>query len=411
MNTFVDLEYYPTIPQNILENDLQLALRNKDNFDEPFFNDIKSYLHFSEINKVLENFELKKVINVIVLGTGGSIQTLLALKHLCAKNIYPITSSRPEELHNCLKMTEPHNSIVIPISRGGETLDINSTIGTFVKKGYPFLGLSSSGAMHDILLSTNAPLLDVPDLAGRFAGSNTNVGIVPALISGVDVKSFLNGLAQGYDLFLHFDDNAAFKIASFLYNLYKKGYHIVFSMPYSKNLEGVTGLFVQEVSESTGKDGKGLMGAYQEAPLCQHSILEFLLGGKKGFVIPTIWTTQKSDMDLHLSSSLKYVDKLPAQTVINYQAQATFQALIEEEVPSIQVSVQDTGARSMGILISFIQSAIYFLCLLLNVNWANNPKVIIGKKICNEALEKRKSLEAMRSERKVVAQDRFKNFY
>ena len=70
--------------------------------------------------------------NVIILGTGGSIQTLLALKHLSKKKIFPITSSRAVELKGCLDKTSPNDSIVIPISRGGETLDINSTIGIFI---------------------------------------------------------------------------------------------------------------------------------------------------------------------------------------------------------------------------------------------------------------------------------------
>ena len=134
--------------------------------------------------------------------------------------------------------------------------DVNSTIGVFLKKNYKFLGLSSKGTMYHMLKKIGCPILEVPDLSGRFVGSISNVGILPAFILGIDIKNFLAGLKSGYTNFMNVTGNSALNFAVFLYNLYKKGYKIVFSMPYSLNLEGSVGLFVQEISESTGKDEK-----------------------------------------------------------------------------------------------------------------------------------------------------------
>ncbi|MHA2366926.1 MAG: hypothetical protein ACXAC7_23440, partial [Candidatus Hodarchaeales archaeon] len=164
-------------------------------------------------------------------------------------------------------------------------------------------------------------------------------------------------------------------------------------------------------SESTGKDGKGLMGSYQAAPLCQHSVLEYLLGGTKGTVIPIIWTVNKEDPDLNLESSIEYVNGQSAQNIVNYQADATFQALIEQGVPSVKITIDTPNEWEMGILIAFIQSTIYYLCLLLDVNWANNPKVVIGKQICNEALKNKVPPEDREITRERIADDKFKNFY
>ncbi|TFG01773.1 MAG: hypothetical protein EU539_13705, partial [Promethearchaeota archaeon] len=278
MNIGVNLEYYPKISREMLNKSIITINENKKKWDHPFFIETQKHLDIDEIKKATRPFLNEQMKNVIVLGTGGSIQTLLALKHLSKKNIFPISSSRAVELYECLNQTKPKNSVVIPISRGGETLDINSVIGIFLDKGYQFLGLSSQGTMNEILEEIDCPMLDVPDLSGRFAGSISNVAIVPAYISGIDVNSFLEGLRKGYDLFMNYQDNSALEFSSFLFNLYEKEYDIVFSMPYSFNLEGSVGLFVQEISESTGKDGKGLMGAFQSAPLAQHSVLEYLLG-------------------------------------------------------------------------------------------------------------------------------------
>lgn len=411
MSLGIKCEYYPRIMREILENGLKLVNKNKEKWDEPFFKDTKTYLNLEQIKQVSNQFINDNLKNIIVLGTGGSIQTFLALEHLSQKNVYPITSSRAVELEKCLDDTNVEDSVVIPISRGGETLDINSTIGIFVKNGYKFLGLSSKGTMNEILKKLDCPILDVPDLSGRFAGSISNVGIVPAYLSGINVEDFLSGLEQGYKIFMNFDFNPALEFSIFLFELYKKGYKVVFSMPYSRNLEGGVGLFVQELSESTGKEGKGLMGAYQSAPICQHSVLEYLLGGTKGVVIPILWTIENETPNLALESSIEHVNSQTAQVIINYQADATIQALLEQGVPSAKISLINPKETNIGHLISFIQSTIYYLCLLLDVNWASNPKVVIGKKICNEALKNRASVEQRRREREKVAENSFSGFF
>lgn len=407
MNEKIKLENYPGVPEEQLKNLITVITRNKEKWAKPFFTDTKTHLNLEKITQASQDYLKDEIKHIIVLGTGGSIQTLLALKHLSRKKIYPITSSRAIELKQCIDETTPEDSVVIPISRGGETLDVNASIGIFLEKGYKFLGLSSKGTMNEMLQKIGCPILDVPDLTGRFAGSISNVAIVPAYISNIRIQDFLNGLEEGYKLFMNFNNNPAMIFASYLYNLYNRGYKIAFSMPYSKNLEGSVGLFVQETSESTGKDEKGIMGAYQSAPLCQHSVLEYLLGGTKGTVVPIIWTIENEMNDMMLQSSIGYVNGQSAQTIVNYQADATFQALIEQGVPCAKISIESPDENSIGHLIAFIQSTVYYLCLLLDVNWANNPKVVIGKKICNEALENKIPSEEREVIRKKIAEQKF----
>ncbi len=412
MNSYFDFEYYPKINPEIIERYKQIIISNRDKWESPFFTDTTSYLDLAKIEGVAKKYANEKIKNVIVLGTGGSVQTLLALKHLAKKRLYHITSSRAVELKHCLDTTNPEESIVIPISRGGETLDVNSTIGTFLKNNYNFLGLSSKGTMYNILSKIGCPILEVPDLSGRFAGSVSNVGILPSLLLGINVNEFLKGLNDGYKKFMVFDDSPALEFSSFLYGLYLKGYKMVFSMPYSITLEGSVGLFVQGISESTGKKDKGLIGTFQSAPLCQHSVLEYLLGGTKGVVIPVLWTVENEPEDFPLSSSIDYVNNKTAQTVVNYQADATFQALLDQVVPTAKISINQSEEYSIGILISFILSSLYNLCLLLDVNWSNNPKVIIGKEISKKFLKETISPAKRKDTRRTLAISKFQqDFY
>jgi len=409
MKSNLKVENYPNLTKDTSTKYLKIINENKNNWENPFFTDTKTYIDFSKMDQALKEIAIEKLENIIVLGTGGSIQTLLSLKHLANKKIFPITSSRSVELANCLEKTDVSNSLIIPISRGGETLDINSTIGIFAEKGYKFIGLSSQGTMYEILKKMQCPILDVPDLSGRFAASISNVAIFPAYVAGIEVDDFINGLEDGYQDYMNFELNDASRIACYIYHLYTKGVKVVFSMPYSPNLEGSVGLFVQELSESTGKDNKGLMGAYQSAPLCQHSVLEYLLGGTKGAVIPILWIVEKDTVELRLTSEIDYINNKKAQEVINYQAHATFQALIEQTVPSVLLTLPSPNAKNIGNLVSFIQSVVYYICLLLDVNWANNPKVVIGKQICNNALRKNQSFEELKATRKKIGSDKFHN--
>ena len=407
MKLGLNIEYYPRIRNTNLEESIEIIKDNKLKWDPPFFINTKSYINIENIQQTCEPFNNDEISNIIVLGTGGSIQTLLAIKHLAKKKIFPVPSSRAVELKGCLDKTNPENSVVVPISREGETLDVNSTIGIFLKKGYKFLGLSSKGKMHEMLSDINCPILGVPNLSGRFAGSITNVGLVPAYLAGINIKDLITGLEKGYNTYMNLERNSSLEFALFLFQLYNQGYRIVFSMPYSKNLEGSVGLFIQEISESTGKEDKGLMGAYQSAPLCQHSVLEYLLGGTKGAVVPIIWIIDNEIPDLILESSIDYVNGQTAQTIVNYQADATFQALIEQGVPCAKISIDNPNEINVGQLIAFIQSTVYYLCLLLNVNWANNPMVVIGKKICNEALRNKIPPEVRKKTREKMAENKY----
>ncbi|MBN1802001.1 MAG: hypothetical protein JW891_10870 [Candidatus Lokiarchaeota archaeon] len=410
MTIRLELEYYPNINNQILKDSIQKIKANKEKWDAPFFIDTSSFIDMTEIINKTSEFMLDSTKNIIVLGTGGSIQTLLALEHLAKKKIFPIYSSRPAELKNCLESTSPDNSVVIAISRAGETLDVNSTIEIFARRGYKVLGLSTKGTLNQILKEFGGPIMDVPDLSGRFAGSISNVGIVPAHIAGINIENFLDGLREGYEYYMNNNMNLAVEFATFLHETYKRNYKIAFSMPYSQYLEGSVGLFVQELSESTGKDNKGMMGAMQPAPLCQHSVLEYLLGGFKGAVVPLIWSIDSDISDISLESTIDYINGQTAHSIIDYQADATFQALIEQGVPSAKISLSTSAEHNIGHLIAFLQSAIYYLCLLIGVNWADNPKVVIGKKICNKALEQNLSASERKKIRVKIADKKFNSF-
>jgi glucose-6-phosphate isomerase len=172
-------------------------------------------------------------------------------------------------------------------------------------------------------------------------------------------------------------------------------------MPYTSYLEGAAGLFVQELSESTGKEDMGLIGTMQPAPFSQHSVLELLLGGSKGHTVPLLWAVENEPNDIEISNSELGLQNLTASEVISYQADATFQILLEQNIPSAKIQIKKIGIEELACIIAFIQSTVYMLCLLFNVNWESNPLVNSGKKICNDAIKDHLSA----SKRKEIRKD------
>lgn len=407
----LELEYYPSVSEEMKEFARKEINTNAAHWEAPFFMDVYAYANIEEFKAVCKPFlDDPNLKNIIILGTGGSYQTMKALSLFSEKNIIFLTSSRPHELAKVLSETKPEDSVVLPISRAGKTLDINSILGSF--KDYKMIALSSQGPMYDLVKNLNAKIVDVPDLSGRFAASVCSVGLLPAILAKIEIEDFQKGLADAYAVFkdLKNSANIAFDYAVFLDRIYKKGYRNIFSMPYSEWLEGSAGLFVQEISESSGKEGNGLLGTMQPAPLCQHSCLELLLGGSKGHTSPLLWTTYEEPVDVELVPIEVPLEGQTGLSVINYQLDATFQALIEQGIPAAKLSIKEISPYSLGVVVAFIQTAVYYYCLITDVNWSSNPLVNVGKKICNDALAKKMTRADLIAARKDIAKKKFENF-
>ncbi len=410
----LEVEFYPAIQtgEDMKTLDDEIS-KNSKHWEKPFFFEPRRHFKLDEIKKFCDPVLKEGIEHVIVIGTGGSIQTMLALEPFVQRQFHPIMSSRPTELKQLFKIPGIRDkSVVVPISRGGETLDINSVLYLFPR--YKILGLSSRGTMHGVLKTFDVPIMDVPDLSGRFAGSCTNVGLVPAYLAGIDIETLISGMETGYSLYnpaVPSQANPSKQLALFLYKLFHNGFRNIFNMPYFSWLEGAVGLWVQEVAESTGKDGKGLFATSQPAPVCQHSVLELLLGGSKYHSVPMLWTIDKDPHDMPLNSTITHIqDKTAAQTIL-YQAYSTFEALITRAIPAAMISLEIPTLRNMGHLIAFVQSTVYYLCMLFDVNWSNNPNVIIGKEICNDAMVSKKNWIDLKERRKNLATEKFKDFW
>jgi len=87
LNLKLKFEYYPKIKESLLKDSIKIINENKEKWDLPFFIDTRSYLDINNIQQKTQHIISENLKNVIVLGTGGSIQSLLAIKFIKKKNI------------------------------------------------------------------------------------------------------------------------------------------------------------------------------------------------------------------------------------------------------------------------------------------------------------------------------------
>ena len=115
-------------------------LENKDKWDKPFFTDTKSHINLNNIRQISEHFMEDKTKNIIVLGTGGSIQTLSALKHLAKKKVFPVLSSRAVELKGCLDKTfdMEYKTIFLKDKKGISSTSIREQISSNILNSEDF---------------------------------------------------------------------------------------------------------------------------------------------------------------------------------------------------------------------------------------------------------------------------------
>ena len=121
-----------------------------------------------------------------------------------------------------------------------------------------------------------------PGVGGRFSVL-TNVGMLPALLVGLDPEKIRAGAAGVMADFLGQSDPAAIAPvagAAMLQGLTEEvGLGATILMPYSDRLRLLSAWYQQLWAESLGKGGRGIQPIAAAGPVDQHSQMQLFLGG------------------------------------------------------------------------------------------------------------------------------------
>ncbi|MHA1569051.1 MAG: glucose-6-phosphate isomerase [Alphaproteobacteria bacterium] len=237
--------------------------------------------------------------DVVVLGTGGASLGGQAVTALAgsAPRLRFLDNIDPESFTALFRAVEPARTGFIVISKSGGTAE---TLAQFLTCRAAMKNAPDAGdlARHFIAVSepTDNPLrrlaardgIEVlahdPGLGGRYSVLSL-VGMLPAMIAGLDAAAFRAGAGEVLEAALADDDpelsppalGAAIQIALARHH----GVTATVMMPYADRLRPFASWFRQLWAESLGKGGQGTTPVAAVGAVDQHSQLQLYLDGPR----------------------------------------------------------------------------------------------------------------------------------
>ena len=356
---------------------------------------------------------------IVVLGTGGSslgAQVLVQINGWGTPASGMVKASGPEMIFADnldgqsfdLLLDEAqlaHTKFIVVSKSGGtaETMMQLSCALTALKKAWldtakHVSGIAGSGSntLRDVAERAGFPLLPHADgIGGRFAVL-TNVGLLPALLMGVDPISVRQGASEALSCFMEAPVaeipsaiGAAMQIAHA-----GKNRNISVLMPYTDRLERLGFWYRQLWAESLGKDGLGTCPVNALGPVDQHSQVQLYLGGPDDKLYNLITAKNQHPGPKALAEAcdipeLSWLQGRSIGELVAAEAIATFTALKENARPVRHIEMQDVTGHSVGYILMHFMLETIIAAGLMDIDAFDQPAVeqgkIIAKKLMSES--------------------------
>ncbi|MEM7427505.1 MAG: glucose-6-phosphate isomerase [Pseudomonadota bacterium] len=377
----------------------------------------------AECRRVLESF-LRGADHVLVFGTGGSSLGGQALAQLAGYRIPgPAAASRTDpDLHFfdnldghtlalMLRDLELKTTRFIVISKSGgtpETITQCLTIIEALKEGglewniaQHVLALTQPGTSEENALRRLAGFHDIrvldhdPNVGGRFSVLS-NVGMLPALVAGLDTEGLREGAAEALAPVLSGASAAdcAPAVGAAVNTAFAQdhGHTAAVMMPYSDRLRLFSNWFAQLWAESLGKEGKGTSPIAAAGPVDQHSLFQLFNGGPKDKLVTIIMTASAGAgprvAEAYASDPLVgYLATRTAGDLTDAQQRATAETLARNGRAVRTISIGEVNERSLGALLMHFMLETIIAGHLMGVNPFDQPSVEESKVLTREYLE------------------------
>lgn len=333
--------------------------------------------------------------NLILIGNGGSVTSFRAYLYAFMPEIDAdvriVTTMEPDYLHRVSKEFNPENTVVMPISKSGSTVGVLEALLFFMEREYPVFAVTSDkdGALKKIVEKRDLPWIEHPEVGGRFSGA-TETALTPAAFIGLDVEEIRAGAEKMYGN-LEEENNVAYHVASSLYSAENKGYSDILNPVYSTRLLGFQPLFIQLMHETVCKEGEGMTIYGDLGPEYQHHTNQRLFGGKKD-VVPFFFRAEThekrslsipeefADIDLR-GRKLGDLEGIELSKSLDSEYQGVKDALAEEKMPRITMTLTELSYRAAGELMAFLQYLAVYSAEFRGVDPFTQPDVEKSKEI------------------------------
>jgi glucose-6-phosphate isomerase len=256
---------------------------------------------------------------------------------------------------------------------------------------------ASTGALRELSERRGWVSFPVPaDVGGRFSVL-TPVGLLPAAVAGLDIRSLLEGARQMMRaLRSPADDdpssNPALAYAAYRQAAYRAGRKVEALLTCSPRLSALAGWWQQLFGESEGKQGLGLLPVPVRITTDLHSLGQWLQQGERIALETAIDVVAGDDLVVPTTAeSADGLDHLAGRAVheINRVAlAATLEAHAAGGTPCARIELPDISEHSLGSLLYFFEYSCALSAYTMGVNPFDQPGVEAYKQNMHRLLGK-----------------------
>jgi glucose-6-phosphate isomerase len=352
--------------------------------------------------------EIGNARHIAVLGIGGSSLGGQALKALARPGSVVEFHDNPDPFSwsATLARFDLKKSHFIAISKSGGTAETLIQVLTAaealkkagvksLKKHFTIITEPHQSALADFADGIGAARLDHPTGVGGRYSVLTMVGILPAILMGIDVKALRAGagatLAQALDARGAADVPAATGAALAQALAAQDKLTTTILWPYADSLSVFGGWWRQLWAESLGKDGKGSTPVSVLGPVDQHSQLQLFRDGP-GNALFTLLTVDTKGKGLAApraaakSLKLDYLAGKKLGDLVDAEARATAQTLSRNGRPVRVIHLPKADAFGVGALMMHFMLETMLMGRLMGVDAFDQPGVEEGKVLARQFL-------------------------
>jgi glucose-6-phosphate isomerase len=354
--------------------------------------------------------------DIVFLGTGGSSLGAQALAQLAGYRVPACEAALPARLHffdnlDARTMAEGLPALPLKTTRAFIVSKSGGTPETMVQALCLLAALDDAGlepARHVAALTEPGdpaanPLLKLardhglmlldhdPAVGGRFSVLS-NVGLVPAMVAGLDAKAVRAGAGEVMQAVLAGDDAAPVTGAAVCVALQEaSGMNVSVMMPYADRLRLFSAWYAQLWAESLGKEGLGSQPVAAAGPVDQHSQMQLFIDGPAGRLVNLISPAtagQGPRLPESLSSDpkLAYLAGRTVGDVTACQQTAAAEVLARNGRPVRVFAVDKVDERATGALMMHFMLETIMAGFMMGIDPFDQPAVEQGKVLTRDYL-------------------------
>ena len=342
-----------------------------------FFESFKKNYIYSYGKKIVSKYKNIKTINIIGMG-GSSLGTKAIYSFLIHKIKKKINFLENINLRN--QNTEKKLNIII--SKSGNTLEtiVNFNSQYNAKDKNIFITEKRKSFLQGLANKLKSDVIEHKNFIGGRFSVLSEVGMLPAQLMGLNegkFKQFNNVIKKK-----SFLDNLVHNVLSIYKYSKEKRFNSVI-LNYDSRSEDLFKWYQQLVSESLGKNGKGIFPIISTMPKDNHSLLQLYLSGFKSnfytFYIVEDNKSSKLNSKL-LLDKFNFLKQKKIFEVLNSQKKATENIFKMKKIPFRSFYIKKRSEETMGELFTFFTLEVILLSRLLKVNPLDQPEVEMVKK-------------------------------